>query len=456
MKNKQSNKLTNQNKVVWREEEKIPKEEIVKIVNDYMRSDMLNLLNVYNDYYIDRNTVISQKVESRERRGINPNNFVPSGYYATLVDTLSGYMFFNIKYLSEDESYQEAFNEILGNNNIDILDMYSGIRSVAYNKSIELVYTVGDGVAAPNIKVTDIDPRQMIIVWDDKLDPEIICGIRVMTAPEKDYMYYVDVIYKDEWQYWKIKHGDEITEREEPRQLFFSKCPVVLYNTELLSVEAPFHKILPYINALDFVLTGNANDIDKLADAILVLSKLLQDKDKKDMEDWKVLTGVTKDDRAEFLVKNMDPAFREYVSKLLIQEIHKHSHVMDWYSPDTGLTGDVSAKALITRLFDMEMFSNRIEMVYRMGAERRVELIGELLALTGTPEQPMEIEFNRLLPDDMIDKAVALNSITFIADEEKYRWLGLDPVEQAEKLDAQKEKNIEMFDTGIEVPEEEE
>ncbi|MCP4651620.1 MAG: phage portal protein, partial [PVC group bacterium] len=229
----------------------------------------------------------------------------------------------------------------------------------------------------------------------------------------------------------------------------------VLYNTELLSVEAPFHKILPYINALDFVLTGNANDIDKLADAILVLSKLLKDKDKEDMEDWKVLTGVTKDDRAEFLVKNMDPAFREYVSKLLIQEIHKHSHVMDWYSPDTGLTGDVSAKALITRLFDMEMFSNRIEMVYRMGAERRVELVAELLALTGTPEQPIKIEFNRLLPDDMIDKAVALNNITFIADEEKYRLLGLDPVEQAEKLDAQKEKNIEMFDTGIEVPEEE-
>ncbi len=449
MKDRQAQKLSNQHKVIWREEEKIPKEDIVQIVNDYMRSDMLNLLNVYNDYYIDRNTVISQKVESRERRGVNPNNFVPSGYYATLVDTLSGYMFFNIQYLSKDESYQETFNEVLENNNIDILDMYSGIRSVAYNKSIELVYTVGDGITAPDIKITDIDPRQIIIVWDDKLNPDIICGIRVMTAPEKDYMYYVDVIYADEWQYWKV--GDKIVEREAPRPLFFTKCPVVLYNTELLSVEAPFHKILPYINALDFVLTGNANDIDKLTDAILVLTRLLEEDDKRNMDEWKVLYGVAKEDRAEFLVKQMDPAFREYVSKLLIQEIHKHSHVMDWYSPDTGLTGDISAKALITRLFDMEMFSNRIEMVYRMGAERRVELIGELLALTGTPPQPIEIEFNRLLPDDMIDKAVALNGVTFIADEEKYRLLGLDPVDQAEKLDAQKEKNIEMFDTGIEV-----
>ncbi len=445
MKQRQAEKLTNDHKIIWYGDDKLDKKDIVKIVNKYMRSGTLNLLNVYNDYYTDQNTALVDKVASRAERNVNPNNYVPSAYYSTLVDTMAGYMFFNVQYLSEDESYQETFNEVLDNNNVDILDMYSGIRSIAYNKSIELVYTTGDGIAAPDIKVTDLDPRQVIIIWDDKLESEMVCAIRVMTSPEDDYMYYVDVIYSDEWQYWKIESGDKIIERDEPRELFFTKVPVVEYNTELLSVEAPFHKLLPYINALDFILTGNSNDLDKLTDAMLIIGKLLQKDDKKNLDEIKLLEGFTKEDRAEFLTKNLDPTFREYSSKLIIQEIHKHGHVIDYYSPDTGLTGDVSAKALLTRMFDMAMFSNKIEMVYRVGAERRVELIGELLALMGTPPAKIEIDYNRMLPDDMIEKAAALNAVAFIADEEKYRILGLDPVEQAEKLAEQKENNIEMF-----------
>ena len=80
---------------------------------------------------------------------------------------------------------------------------------------------------------------------------------------------------------------------------------------------------------------------------------------------------------------------REYVSELLVREIHKHSHVIDWYSDD--ILGEASAKALRTRLFDMDMYSKRLEMVFREGAYKRISLIGEMLSIQGATVKPVKI-----------------------------------------------------------------
>jgi SPP1 family phage portal protein len=190
-----------------------------------------------------------------------------------------------------------------------------------------------------------------------------------------DGLYNIDVIYKDEWQYYTMNNKHKIIVRQEPEDLFFDECPVIVYNTNDMSNRSVFHKVIRYINALDFLITGNANDMEKLADALLVLTKVLKDEDLRHLIELKAIMDISKDERAEYLEKNTDPAFREYASKLLIQEIHKHSHVIDWYSPDNGLSGDISGKALKIRLFDMDMFSRKVEKVFKKGVEK-VKVVG--------------------------------------------------------------------------------
>jgi len=459
----QANRIPTQSKVIWDQDEKISKEILVKMIMEYLSSAEFKRLEMYGKYYEGINPDITGKYLDRRYRNKTPNNYIPTAYYSTVVDTMSGYMFSNVQYIPDkpaDKKYAEALNELFKENNNDIKEMKTGVAALAYNKGIELVYTTGDGIGTPAIKYANIDPRQVLLVWNQNIEPDIVCGVRITKSNNPDYEYNVDVIYKDEWQFYYMKSG-ELSERKPIRELFFDECPFILYNAEMMNDNSPYQTILPYIDALDYLVSGNSNEVERLVDAILVLGKKLKPEDKRDMSEWKVLEGMAKEggsdrSKAEYITKDMSPQFREYVSKLLINEIHKHSHVIDWYSPDQGLTGEVSAKAMITRLFDMDMDSRRKEKIYKEGSEKRVRLVNTLLEATGQPTGAVKIVFNRTTPDDFEAKAAALNLIAFISDKTKLKLVGLDPEEELELLKEQKEQNMADFNLGLTEPEEEE
>lgn len=430
------------NRITWNKSEAIDKESLVNIVKNYLSGNEFKRLDMYSEYYEGENTEIVKRYNDKAYRRKTPNNKVPTGYYSTIVDTMGGYLFNNVQYVSKgSDEYSKVLNSILYNNDVEVKDMNSGTMALAYNKGIEIVYTVGDAKTTA-IKFSTIEPSQMILVYNSDIEPELIAGIYIMETQNKDYDYYIDAIYKNVWQYWKIK-GSEISEREPERELFFSECPVVVYNTELLSQLSSFNIIIPYIDALDYVITGNSNEMERLVDTILKLSMLVKPEDAVNMTEWKFIEGMQKEDIAEYIEKDTSPEFREYVSKLLIQEIHKHSHVIDWYSPDSGLSGAVSAKALITRLFDMEMFSNRIEKVYRKGAWKRINLITEIMKIKNHPVGEVDIIFKRTQPNMLLDILQALKDIPFISDETKREIAGIDEVKEKQRLEDQvKETDI--------------
>jgi len=426
----------------WGKSERIDKETLTEIIKSYLSSDELKRLQIYNDYYQGNNTEIVKRYNDKKQRNKTPNNKIETGYFSTIIDSMGGYLFNDIKYVSKNsDDYATALNQILYDNDVEVKDMNSGTMALAYNKAIELVYTIGDQ-AASVIKFANIDPRQMILIYDESIEPEIIAGIYIIKSPDKDFDYYADVIYKDVWQYWKVKNN-ELSEREKNRILYFKGCPVIYYNTELINQVSSFSTIIPYIDALDYVLSGNSNEMERLVDTILKLSRLVKPEDAANMAEWKFIDGLKKDDIAEYIQKDTSPDFREYVSKLLIQEIHKHSHVLDWYSPDSGMTGEVSGKALITRLYDMQLFSQRIEKVYRRGLWNRIERINDIMAIKSMPTGEIEIKFNRTLPDMRIDTMQGLKDVPFISDETKRELSGINEETEKKRIEEQgKEINV--------------
>lgn len=442
--------LSNDNKITRDSEEKLTPDEIKDIFDTYITSSEFNLLQQYDDYYEAENTFITSKVNDKTRRGKYPNNDVPTAYYSTVVDTMAGFMFANVQYNPRtitDTTYAERLNEILEDNNKDVKEMTVGTYSLAYNKGIELIYTTGDGETDFEIKYTPIDPRQGILIYNNNIEPDIFCMIWVRIAKSGPTpLYKIDVIYKDLWQYYEIDTKGKVVSVKDDKELFFNECPVVVYNTNQMSIRSPFHKIIKYINALDYLVTGNSNDIEGLTDAILVLSKVMKKEDLNHLDELRALFDVSKEDRAEFLTKEMDPSFREYVSKLLIREIHKHSHTVDYFSPDTGLSGEVSGKALRIRLFDMGSYSQKIEKLYRLGSEKKVRLLGYLIGLKEKIEGDINIVFNRTVPDEFEELAPVLNKLTFISDVTKLERLGFDAKEELKKLDEQKEANMERME----------
>lgn len=418
--------------------EKLNDEKIVKIIQEYKGGSEYQRLISYKKYYETENVDITSRWIDKENRRKKPNNCIPSAYYATVVDTMSGYMFQNIQYESVDEAsktYSESLNDIFKENNYDVKDMLLGIQALCFNKAAEIVYTIGNEKNT-DVKISVLDPYSVIGVYTDDIEPTLYAAIWFRKHYNDDYDYMVDVIYNDEWKFYDMK-DNKISLREEPKRLYFKENPVVIYKTDAISDKSIYHKIIPYIDALDVVITGNSNEIEKLVDALLVMSKVLKPEDKEHFQEWATLEDMKADDRAEYLTKDMSPVFRQYVSELLIQEIHKHSHTVDWYSPDSGIGGQVSAKALRTRLFDMDMSSNRIEKIYKDGIEKRIRLINQILNIKGKETNEINIIFNRTVPNDFEDKVVALNGVEFLSQQTKVEKCGIDWDEEKARLEEQ-------------------
>jgi len=405
---------------------KLTDKQIVDAVNDWLNGCDKRKLETLEHYYEADNTAMANRFNKRSAKRILPNNLIQTPYYSSIVDSMAGYLFSNVSYTAEtetDEDYVEQLNDILYADNVEVKDMRAGIQSLCYNRGLELVYTVGDGVTT-KIKFATLDPEEVVLIYDDQIEPQLYCAIRISEC-DKQGEYDLDVIYSDEWQY-KHMTGKALITTKKSKQLLFSECPVVEYNTSILTDDAPFETIIPYIDGLDALVSGNSNELEKLAEAILVIGKKLKPEDMQDMESWKVLQDMSSEDRAEYIQRDSSPAFREYISKLLINEIYRHSHVVDFYSAEQGNNSSASGRALRIRMHDQEMYAERLEKSYRQGAVKRIKLITEIMALLKMPVGYCNIEFNRKLPSEIEDIASAMNNLSFLPLQTKCELLGLD------------------------------
>jgi len=417
-------------------DERLSQEEIKKTIQEWEGSPERNRLINYKRYYESENTFLSGKVRDREQRGKTPNYFIPTAYYSTLVDTMAGYLFQNIQYIPEKEGDSAELMKVLKDNKAEIKDMSDGTHALTYNRAVEYVYTMGEKDSI-KYKFTPVPTEDVILIYTEDIEPTLWCAIRLYTTNTAEVAKAADVIYKDEvTTYHIMKDQGKLTMIGEPKGLLFDEVPMVVYNTEVITKFSSFNCIMPYINALDWLVTGNTNDLDRLVDSLLVLGKKVDPDDLMHSDEWKTLENYKTGDRAEYLSKEMSPEFRKYVSELLIQEIHKHSHIIDWYSPDTGMGGAVSGKALQTRLFDMNMFSQRIEKVYRIGLEKRLRLLSKLLGKAEKTQGEIEIKFNRITPSDFEEKVKALNEASFLTEETKVKELGMDWEIELERQEA--------------------
>ena len=421
------------------------KYEILAKIEEYRGSQEYRLMKLYADYYLVKNPDLVNRTASRASIGKTPNWFVPTAYYPTIVDSMAGFLFGDVEYTGDSV---EVITELMRENNGDVKDMLTGTYALAYGRAYELVYKDDNG-----IRFASVDPLQIIPIYSDTIEQELEGAIWVR---ESNGVEYVDYITKDVWQYYKKTQTiDEATQEvstnlevvQEEKELLLSECPVIEYRSTLIGNGSPFDNVINYIIALDWAITGNSNEIDRLVDALLVIGSEIAKGDLEFMDSWKAITGVGKDEIAPYFIdKNSSPEFRRYVTELLINEIHKHSHVIDWYAPESG--GNLSAKALKIRLFDMNLFSKRIEKVYKNGIYKRLRLLDYYSTkIDAKTIEGIVVEFNRTLPDDTDELLINLRGADWISMRTKQRWTGLDPDDEMRLLqEEQPEIDLSMFE----------
>lgn len=412
--------------------------------NTWAGSEERKVMGFFKSYYDVDNAELEKRVKDRDYRNKKPNNEVPSAYYTTVVDTMAGYMFSEVQYSCEDEAYSETLHGILKANRQQVKDMKAGILALAMNRSVEYVY-IKDKLE--DVRFSSVSPFNVALVYDDSIEPELTDVVR-MYDWEDASTFKLSHVDKDFETLYQVTKGKDIVMIGTPKELPFKKVPYVVFSTQVVGKHPPFHQVLKYIDALDWLLSGNSNEIERLVDALLVIGKTLPKETVDHMDEMKALMNMKTEDRAEYITKNNDPGFREYVSKLLIQEIHKAAHVIDWYNPDMGISGATSGKALKTRLFDMDIYSKRLEMIFREGIETRIELIGNALQFLrrATPSE-VTVTFKRTMIQDFEDMVQALMGADFISTRTKVEKVGLDWTKEEDRLKEEQKNRVTAIPT---------
>jgi SPP1 family phage portal protein len=405
--------------------------EIKELIDSYTSTNVYRQMQLYYDLYMKRNPNLMERIRQRDMKKRTPNWCVPTAYFSTVIDTHAGYLFSNVQYDSKNDDYEAHIQEILDANNVSVKDMKAGLNALTFNRAYELVYTVGDGenLKGTQIKFAPLDPLSVVPIYSDTIEPEIIAAVWFRESNGKPM---ADYITKDIWQHYEADEK-KVYQLMYENTLSFSMCPVVEYRSEMIGDTSPFDAVVSYIEALDWAITGNSNEIDRIVDAILLLGKKLSPDDRDHLNEIKTLEDISKDEiTPQFLEKNLSPEFRKYVTDLLIQEIYRHSHTVDWH---TQMEGEASAKALKIKLFDMDMYSKRIEKVFVEGTQKRLDLIMELVRLRDNlqPEQ-FSISFERTLPTDNETLIQVLTGVDWISNQTKQEWVGLNSDIEQERL----------------------
>jgi len=405
---------------------------IKELIDGYTSTNIYQQMKLYYDLYMKRNPNLMERIRQRDMKKRTPNWCVPTAYFATVIDTHAGYLFSNVQYDSENDEYEAHIQEILDANNVSVKDMKAGLNALTFNRAYELVYTVGDGenLKGTQIKFAPLDPLSVVPIYSDTIEPEIIA---VVWFRESNGAKLADYITATEWTQFRAEKDKDNYTQIDTRELTFSMCPVVEYRSEMIGDTSPFDSVVSYIEALDWAITGNSNEIDRIVDAILLLGKQLTQEDRDHLNEIKTLEDISKDEiTPQFLEKNLSPEFRKYVTDLLIQEIYRHSHTVDWH---TQMEGEASAKALKIKLFDMDMYSKRIEKVFIDGTKKRLDLIMELVRLRDNMQpEAISVSFERTLPTDNETLIQVLTGVDWISNQTKQEWVGLNSDIEQERL----------------------
>ena len=411
-----------------------------KMLNKFKISVEPNLKR-YKNYYNGNQAILNKSYKDTSK----PCNKTITNYCKNIVDSYCGYLASPsyISYSSEND-ITDIMN-ILRYNDYQSEDADFLLNALIYGTAAELMYI--DSVGKTRFRL--IDPTQCFGVYDDSLENDLLYFVRFYKANEWDDtdLYNVDV-YSD----YDIKHytmsGDNgylTFVSEEPH--YFSQCPANIFS--LPDEKSIFDCVMSLQDAANELISSEIDDYSAFCDAYLVLTGCDSDDDDiAAMKENRVLLmpdGAT----AAWLTKNANDAQVENILKRIHDSIYRIAQCPD-FSSETFVGGVSSGIAIRYRLTGMETRAAKIAAEMKKALQRRVEIICGIASLKLGEEvfRDVKIDFKRNIPEDLtatinlvntlkgsVSDATLLSQLPFIDDVNK----------ELEAIEAQKQKNLELY-----------
>lgn len=372
-----------------------------------------------------------------------PANKVVVNYCYNIVQNYRGYLTgIDIAY-SSDKDIDQVF-EVLNYNDVKQEDSNYLQDALVYGCAYEIAYIDEWG----KHRFKTLDPKNVIPIYDDTLDQDLVYCIRFWSnkIADKDF-YIVEVYSQSEIKTYKSDMGFQTFElvKEEPH--YFGMVPITVFelNNDRVSI---FDQIMTLQDAYNKLLSAEVDDFESFADAYLVL-KGMMGTDPADLADMKRNRALLLDNDAEasYLTKNISDTQIQNMLNNINDNIHKIANSPDFNSDkfmaQTGI-------AMRFKLVQFENASSAIEAEMRKALQRRIELICAIGNIKGDnlSFDDVKITFTRNLPTNLTETAQVVNSLRgLVSDQTLLSLLPFVEDSQAEldRLNQQKQMNMDMY-----------
>lgn len=348
------------------------------------------------------------KIFERTKDKNKSNNKLVLDYPSYIIDVLLGlFVGKPISYTVKEEN-REKFKVIqdtldLNNEqdeNTEVAKM-CGIKGRGY----EIVYVDEES----NIRFNEVNPENIVLVYDDKIIPKPIFAIYQAELTDVDNLGKESkdkkiIIYKKNiiQEFAKVK-GDLHLLNEYPNP--FGEVPVIefLNNNEGIG---DFERVLSLIDAINLSQSDTANDFEEFTNAILVLYGIL-DTDNEDIRQLiedRVLLLDESGQNAQWLIKEINDAALENYKNRLDRDIHKFAKVPNMN--DENFAGNVSGESMKYKLFATNQIIAQKQRKFKTALEARFRLIINGLKIKSGLDldyRDISIVFNENTPFNELD-----------------------------------------------------
>lgn len=343
-----------------------------------------------------------------------------TAYARYIVGLNCGYLLGNPVAYSVSEGIDIAkLQEAYDNQKIQNVDIKLENDASKFGHGFERIYVNEDG----ECRSAAIDPRSIVLVRDNTVEHrKMFALIYVECVNEKGEViegeYDLTIITRDKVMERRLKGGVLVGDESGDLDHVFDDVPVVEYTNDD-DLIGDFEAVIPLIDSYNILQTARIKDRLKTANALLLVSG--GNLDEKQIE--AIMEGRIADlpegAKAEYITKSTNEQESETLRISIADDIHKISMTPD--VSDKNFAGSASGVSLQYKLFTFEKHAKDKERCFEAALMERFALYNTYLNRTANmeivPTAKVDAVFQRALPQNDVEMANMINSLTGIVDK---------------------------------------
>ena len=417
-------------------------EVIFKLISNYKIRQVPRLKKL-QDVFEGKHKILDRTADTGK-----PNNKLVLDYPSYITNIMTGYFIGKpITYTGKDsEVFLAKLKEIFDSNNESKENVELAREISIKGESFELLYID----ELKQICFAQVPPEQLVVHYEPNFKRNIDYAIRFYS--ETDILTDKDTLKIEVYDSTSIKYFTAISDTELKLDAqvihYFGEVPIIHYlnNKEKLG---DWEKVITLINDLEERLSDNANELEAFRNAYIVATGFGNEAPEL-FEKFKQVGAMMlpdKDDKIEFLTKNVNDDFSEHHIERMIDLIHKLAMVPDL--SDKSFGGNMSDVATQFKLYCMEQIASIKEQNFKEGLTRRLKLISNMLNFQGLSAfdwRQIILTFVRNIPANLVELSEMASKLKgIVSDETLMAQLPFitDVQDEIKKIDGNAEKEID-------------